>query len=351
MLRDGRYLGAVDGIRDWDVYVGELDRLLAAAPCRPPTIGIPVTVAGRSPAVVPVIDTKERTHASREHPDPQPDAATEDAVEFMPMPREMATFEMPGLPEPGPNHDVAGARDVLEAFLSHVDAWLEVGGQAPALDLVGLAPDALRVLNETLGEGEVAAIVDRRAADPDPGDRLLPASGASSTSTPTAHSQHDYLLAAPIPSVVAALARERAEPTLRAFELPAGAMNVPALLHELQEAMDRSGPDMPAHVINLTLLPLSPEDSAHLDRVLDGGSVVILSRGFGNCRISSTAARHVWRVQYFNNMQTLILNTIEVVEMPEVGRRGTRRPGRDRTSGSPIWCSGWATRSPRPEEP
>ena len=46
MLRDGRYLGAVDGIRDWDVYLAELDRLLAAAPSRPPTIGIPVTVAG-----------------------------------------------------------------------------------------------------------------------------------------------------------------------------------------------------------------------------------------------------------------------------------------------------------------
>ncbi|MBP6764735.1 MAG: hydrogenase expression/formation protein, partial [Rubrivivax sp.] len=74
----------------------------------------------------------------------------------------------------------------------------------------------------------------------------------------------------------------------------------------------------PAHVINLTLLPLSPEDAGHLDTLLDGGSVVVLSRGFGNCRISSTAARHVWRVQYFNNMQTLILNTIEVVAMPEV---------------------------------
>jgi hydrogenase-1 operon protein HyaF len=94
-------------------------------------------------------------------------------------------------------------------------------------------------------------------------------------------------------------------------------MNVPALIHELQDAIDRSGPATPAHVVNLTLLPLSPEDTAHIDRVLDGGAVVILSRGFGNCRISSTAARHVWRVQYFNNMQTLILNTIEVVAMPE----------------------------------
>jgi hydrogenase-1 operon protein HyaF len=244
----------------------------------------------------------------------------EDAVEFMPMPREMATFEMPQLPEPGPGNDVAGARDVLQAFLPHVDAWLENGGEPPALDLVGLAPDSLRVLNEALGEGEVAAIVDASHADHEIRVQETVFSGVWREQHFDASGAllHDYLLAAPIPPVVGALAREHAARTLRALELPVGAMNVPALVNELQDAMDRSGPATPAHVINLTLLPLSPEDTAHIDRVLDGGSVVILSRGFGNCRISSTAARNVWRVQYFNNMQTLILNTIEVIEMPEV---------------------------------
>ncbi len=48
MLRDGRYVGAVDGIRDWDVYVGELERLMVAAPSRPPTVGIAVKAAGDS---------------------------------------------------------------------------------------------------------------------------------------------------------------------------------------------------------------------------------------------------------------------------------------------------------------
>ncbi len=46
MLRDGRYLGAVDGLRDWDVYVRELERLMAAEPTRPPTVGIAVRAAG-----------------------------------------------------------------------------------------------------------------------------------------------------------------------------------------------------------------------------------------------------------------------------------------------------------------
>jgi hydrogenase-1 operon protein HyaF len=52
--------------------------------------------------------------------------------------------------------------------------------------------------------------------------------------------------------------------------------------------------------------------------VIPAGPVRILSRGFGNCRITSTGLRHLWRVQYFNSMQTLILNTMEVVRVPEV---------------------------------
>jgi hydrogenase-1 operon protein HyaF len=244
---------------------------------------------------------------------PQPD----DGLEYMPMPREMETFQMPRVPEPGPDTDIAGARDVLEAFLKHMDAWLAAGGEPPALDVAGLAPEALKVLNETLGEGEVAAIVEagheiRIQESVFSGVWREQHLGADGTLL------HDYLLAAPMPPVVERIARERGAPTLRALELPVGAMNVPALIHELQQAMNACDADTPSHVINLTLLPLSPDDVAHLDAVLDGGSVVILSRGFGNCRISSTAARNVWRVQYFNNMQTLILNTVEVVVMPEV---------------------------------
>jgi hydrogenase-1 operon protein HyaF len=243
-------------------------------------------------------------------------AEPDEGVGYMPMPREMSTFEMPRLPEPGPDSDVAGARDVLAAFLPRLDAWLQSGSAPPALDLAGLAPAALRVLNETLGEGEVAARVDagheiRVQETVFAGvwrEQHFDAGGALA---------HDYLLAAPIPGVVTGVAHDRSLASLRALALPDGAMNVPALVHELQEAMDRSGPGVPSHVINLTLLPLSPDDTAHLNALLDGGAVVILSRGFGNCRIGSTAARHVWRVQYFNNMQTLILDTIEVVDVPE----------------------------------
>ena len=71
-------------------------------------------------------------------------------------------------------------------------------------------------------------------------------------------------------------------------------------------------------MINLTLFPMTPDDHQVLEQALPVGPVAIMSRGFGNCRITSTGARDVWRVQYFNNMNTLILNTIEVVDVPEV---------------------------------
>lgn len=46
LLRDGEYVGAVDGLRDWDEYLGEVARLLAAPVSRPPTVGIAVRGAG-----------------------------------------------------------------------------------------------------------------------------------------------------------------------------------------------------------------------------------------------------------------------------------------------------------------
>jgi len=46
VLADGKYVGAVDGLRNWNEYLTEMARLLDAAPMRPPTVGIAVTGAG-----------------------------------------------------------------------------------------------------------------------------------------------------------------------------------------------------------------------------------------------------------------------------------------------------------------
>ena len=48
VLKDGRYVGAVDGLRNWDEYVEEIQRLLAAEPSRAPSIGIAVKSSGNA---------------------------------------------------------------------------------------------------------------------------------------------------------------------------------------------------------------------------------------------------------------------------------------------------------------
>ena len=46
MLKDGQYVGAIDGLRNWDEYLAQMQALLEAAPTRPPTVGIPVRGPG-----------------------------------------------------------------------------------------------------------------------------------------------------------------------------------------------------------------------------------------------------------------------------------------------------------------
>ncbi|HSB21521.1 MAG TPA: hydrogenase expression/formation C-terminal domain-containing protein [Burkholderiaceae bacterium] len=251
-------------------------------------------------------------------------APDDDTLVVMPMPHEMATFEMPRAPESGPGRDVPGAAALLADFVARLGAWIDAaaGATAPAVELIGLPIATLQVLNETLGEGEVAAIVD---TEPKARIQETVFAGVWREQRVAADGSlvSDILRAAPVPPLVVEHAAATAAAALRpladdALARPDGVMNLPSLLHELRDAIGRSRPGVPAHVINLTLLPLSAADAALLDALLDGGSVVILSRGFGNCRISSTAARNVWRVQYFNNMQTLILDTIEVVDVPAV---------------------------------
>jgi hydrogenase-1 operon protein HyaE len=50
LLKDGLYLGAIDGLREWQAYVEELSRLLESEPTRAPTIGIAVAAEGHAAA-------------------------------------------------------------------------------------------------------------------------------------------------------------------------------------------------------------------------------------------------------------------------------------------------------------
>jgi hydrogenase-1 operon protein HyaF len=171
-------------------------------------------------------------------------------------------------------------------------------------------PPAVRAeIHELLGEGEVSVLSagDLRAQETAfTGIWRIRGEGV------------DDVEASAFPLALRALALAREIPAEPAAVPPPELMNAPALYHEVRSlsAVWRVG--RPAQVINLSLLPATPDDLAWLDEQLGRISFSILSRGFGNCRITATALPYVWWVQYFNNMEKLILNSIEIVDVPAV---------------------------------
>lgn len=242
----------------------------------------------------------------------------EQELQYLDMPRGMNTFRMPIVPERVSAEALSESHDVLAEFLDALTPWdPAAGGPGPRLDVSGVSPAALDITNQMLGEGEVSIQVSGahpiriqesvftgvwRVCQLDGDDQLF----------------GDWIEAGSIPETVIQAALAAAAPAPALVTLPEGAMNSPALLEEIQAHLRGITTGTPAHVINLTLFPLTPEDHQVLARALPVGPVAMISRGFGHCRISSTLTRHVWRVQYFNSMNTLILDTIEVVGVPEV---------------------------------
>jgi hydrogenase-1 operon protein HyaF len=132
----------------------------------------------------------------------------------------------------------------------------------------------------------------------------------------------DCIEVGPFPQAAVAAARTdgRPLPPLPAVH-PAGTMNAPAVLAELRDRSTAwlADPDRtPSHVVNLTLLPLAPADSEYFEDQLGRGRVLVLSRGYGNCRIANTRGAGIWRVTYFNSSDAIILDTLEVGGVPEV---------------------------------
>ncbi len=240
-------------------------------------------------------------------------------LDYVPIPRDVPTFSMPVLPEDADAQNMRAARDLLARFVDGMAAG------AAKLDLAGFDAGGLDVLNQTLGEGEVAIRI-AGAVSLDGGgavevriqETVFAGVWRERHVDGDGRLVHDWLQACAIPPIAIDAARRAATMTLPAVEMPPGAMNAPALLVEIGEQVRRYRPNGAPHVINLTLLPLTPDDHRVLERAIPPGPVAILSRGFGNCRITSTRLANLWRVQYFNSMQTLILNTIEVVTVPEV---------------------------------
>ncbi len=244
---------------------------------------------------------------------PTPDEDGEFA--FMELPKGMHTYSSPEMPEPEDSAGFRAALERLEAVLNALRS-LPAPGASVEIDLRDLDAANRGFVDQTMGEGEVSIV-----AGPSIQVQELVLAGVWRVHEVDDRGAlvSDTIEVGEFPQRVLKAAQAAARTGLRPLDAAAtDLMNAPALAAELTDKLATFRPDAAPHVINLTLLPVSEADLAYLDKRLGQGAVTILSRGYGNCRISSTAVRNAWWVRYFNSRESLILNTIEITRIPGV---------------------------------
>ncbi len=231
------------------------------------------------------------------------------------LPAEMRVYHPPRLPEPGEALACRQGIRFLETLLTQL-ADYRVSEPARVLDVSAL-PDADRdLVNQALGEGEVSLLFSGEAA-PRAQETRLPGVWRVRFRHDEGRMPRDAIEIAAIPHRVREKAFQGAAAQLALEDQPPeGVLSARGVLAELNEQSARWRPGDAPHVINLTLLPQSEQDRGYLERALGQGPVTILSRGYGKCRITSTELRNCWWVQYFNSDDRLILNTLEIVDVP-----------------------------------
>lgn len=245
-------------------------------------------------------------------PGTQPESPDGAQLDYPEMPADMATFQLPDLSN---WYGHLAEHPAAERMLEAIRAACAREGQPVRFSLDNLSVGDRALLDDVLGEGEVSIRLggERPAAIQESvftgvwRERVFGAEGEPA---------EEAVTVAPIPAAVAAAMAAGTCEGLPEVDT-SGTQNAPAVLTELDEHLAAYRPGEEAHVVNLTLLPLGVEDMAALES-LGAGPVAILSRGYGNCRINATGVRNLWRVQYFNSTDTLILDTLEVVDVPAV---------------------------------
>lgn len=242
----------------------------------------------------------------------------EDGAElsYMAMPRGMTTFAAPALPEPEEVNDIGNAMRVLDRVLMLLRGHSDAGdGPHNVVSLKELDKDNLAFVNQALGEGEVA-VVD--GSNTQAQESVLAGVWRVRSADTDGALVDDVIEVGRFPTLVSDRTFLGAQDVL---SLPAvldeGVFNAPPLVAEINEHVPTVSQGR-LRIINLSLLPHTEADLALLDRLLGKGSLTVLSRGYGNCRIMSTNTRGVWWVRFYNSQDTLILNTIEITSLPEV---------------------------------
>ncbi|MCB1484753.1 MAG: hydrogenase expression/formation protein [Hyphomicrobiaceae bacterium] len=246
---------------------------------------------------------------------PSEDDGTE--LQYMEMPKAMRTYSAPSLPEPEEIEDISHALSLLQSVADAAQCASADPNKTQHIDITDLDAQNRAFIDQALGEGEVSIVA---GAALQVQESVLAGIWRIQETDSEGHQVRDVIEVGAFPSTVLDTARSSTLGSLRSHRgpLPQGVLNAPALVTELDDKIANFVASAPAHVINLTLLPQTDEDLSFLEERLGPGLVTILSRGYGNCRITSTSTANVWWVRYFNSRDAIVLNTIEVVEVPDV---------------------------------
>ncbi len=249
-------------------------------------------------------------------PGSQPDPEDGAELNYLQMPSSMASFE-PRIPWGADQGALEAGLPFLRQLRDMAHGWQK--GETANLDIDRIAPAGRSLVDETLGEGEVSIVIDST-----PRIEIQESVFAGIWRVRRRNGEGeivaDRVEVATVPAAVLArtFPRNSGGRRVDAALFGPGVVNASSILTEIAFECETRAPDADAHIINLTLLPHTPEDLHCIETVLGDGPTRILSRGYGNCRIDATAWPRVWRVRYYNSMDTLILDTIEVVAVPLV---------------------------------
>ncbi len=248
--------------------------------------------------------------------------AEEDGVqlEYIEMPREMSAYRKPVLPDGNTLREMDQARDVMRWLQNALVQW-QPDHEPWVVDISHLNPANRDLVNQILGEGEVSVKYDGPLVARMQ-ESVLAGVWRTLHLDAAGRPVRDLIEVGEVPALAYLTGRGDARRVTRLIpeQAPADIMNALPIMAELEDHVAAYRPGDPAHVINLTLLPLMEQDVGFLDESLGKGPVSILSRGYGDCTILSTGVPDIWWVRYFNSTGKLILNTLEVVDLPLVAR-------------------------------
>ena len=251
-------------------------------------------------------------------PGSQPVSEDGQGLSYIDMPSDMATFEEPYIPEPDAVKGLVGAREAM-LWLRQALADYEPGADAQLANLTGLVDEDRELVNQILGEGEVSISYNGsvRARSQ---ESVLAGVWRTLYLDENDAVCYDVLEVADVPHTVRMPDGRDRPINAGSKDIPAELNNALAILVELAARYPAFVEEGAPHTINLTLLPLSEDELAFIEERLGRGPIDTLSRAYGKCQVSSTLTPNVWWVRFYNSMGTLILNTIELTDVPEAIR-------------------------------